>query len=364
MQNFSATALAVPLARTKPPRVLQLVHSNEAGGVEALAGLMETGLAARGLIVETHFIYPAFASGALVKLMGLLTTVQRVVRERPDVLIAYQSTASVLAGVVGRLAGCPMRIVHQTAMPHAVHPFVAVLDKVVGSMGFYTANIANSATTEAAFASYPALYRAAMCRIDHGIECPVATQPRGETRRAHGLDAQRPLLFSAGRLSSQKALDRIIRAMPLLPQSQLALAGGGPDEATLRNLAAELGVADRVHFLGYLSRQQVANLLGAADVFVFPTVWETFGLAALEAAMMGLPVVANDLAVLREVLSVDGSTPATFVDAGDRDALAAAVQRSMSDGAALETARGFAPRLAAKYGMQRMFDRYRTLLGA
>ncbi len=360
--KHAADVPAMSTVGAKPRRVLQLVHSNEAGGVEALAGLISAGLTARGHIVETHFLYPAFAVGSAVKAKGMVATILHVLRQRPDALIAYQSTASVLAGVLGRLAGCRTRIIHQTAVPEAVHPLVRALDKVAGTLGFYSINIANSAATEAAFADYPVRYRDTMLRIEHGIDPPQPASAASAVRARYGIDPDVPLLVSTGRLSDQKALDRAIRALPLIPDAHLALAGGGPNEAQLRSLAKNLGVADRVHFLGYLSRQHVADLLGAADVFVFPTVWETFGLAPVEAAMTGVPVVASDLPVLREVLSIEGATPARFVDSADAEALAIAVRDVLGDGGARAMAKSFAPRLAAKYSMQRMLDRYAELI--
>ena len=59
--------------------------------------------------------------------------------------------------------------------------------------------------------------------------------------------------------------------------------------------------------LGALPADDIADLYAAADLFVFPSTWETFGLAAVEAGMAGLPMVVADLPVLREVLRADGS---------------------------------------------------------
>ena len=82
----------------------------------------------------------------------------------------------------------------------------------------------------------------------------------------------------------------------------LALAGQGPARAELAALAKSLGVADRVHFLGELAPDRIGFFLRSLDVFVFPSIAETFGLAVVEAAQAGIPVVANDLAVLHETL--------------------------------------------------------------
>ena len=67
-------------------------------------------------------------------------------------------------------------------------------------------------------------------------------------------------------------------------------------------LAVTLGVDDRLHMLGALPADDIADLYAAADLFVFPSIWETFGLAAVEAAMVGMPMVVADLPALREVL--------------------------------------------------------------
>lgn len=346
----------------RTPRILQLIHSDEAGGVEALAAIIAGGLAARGAPVATHFLYPAFTAGKAVKIRGMLGAARRILTERPDVLIAYQSTASVMTGLVGRLAGIRTRIVHQTAMPEAVHPLVRWLDKSVGGSGAYTVNIVNSAATDAAFAAYPAHYRRYVRRIEHGLEPLVARTPRAATLARFGVPDDMAVLLAAGRLSDQKAQDRIIRALPLLPPCRLVLAGGGPNEDAYRALARELGVEARVHFLGFLARADVGDLLGAADVFVFPSVWETFGLAPVEAAMAGVPVVAADLPVLREVMSADGTTVARFADASDARAFAAEIAAVLNDPAARDKARGFASRIADKYALDKMVDAYVALV--
>src|SRR5205085_1262808 len=86
----------------------------------------------------------------------------------------------------------------------------------------------------------------------------------------------------------------------------------------------------RLHLAGELSPDAVGAFLSALDVFVFPTLAETFGLAVVEAAAAGVPVVANELPVLREVLAVDGEPCALFADANDTEAFAAAVARLLS----------------------------------
>ena len=80
--------------------------------------------------------------------------------------------------------------------------------------------------------------------------------------------------------------------------------------------------------LGYAAarlRLLPLDSIAGLNVFVFPTVAETFGLAAVEAAQAGIPVVANDIPVLREVLTVDGEPCALFADASDVEDFAAKI---------------------------------------
>src|SRR5262249_40581523 len=148
---------------------------------------------------------------------------------------------------------------------------------------------------------------------------------RDAARRQLGLPLGVPLLGNAARLHSVKNLDAAIRLLPGEPSWHLALAGQGADRARLVDIARSLGVAERVHFVGGLPPDRVGVFLRALDVFVFPSLIETFGVAVVEAAAAGVPVVANDVEVLREVLAADGEPCALFVDVNDPLAFGAAV---------------------------------------
>lgn len=343
------------------PKVLQVLHSDENSGVETLAAMIGSGLAAAGADVETYFLYPSFSAGKAAKLLGVARGLRHIIGARPDMILTYQATASVLAGIAGRVLGCRLRVVHQTAKPSATHPVSRWLDRAAGANGFYTANIANSQATLAEFSSYPDRYKKRMRLIEHGVTPPRPRASRATTLARYQVPDDGAILFNAGRLNEQKAQQHIIRALPMLPQARLVLAGGGALEETYRTLAKSLGVADRVHFLGYVTRADVGDLLGAADAFVFPSVWETFGLAIVEAAMLGLPVVCTDLPVLREVMSVDGASIARFVTPEDTPSLAAAIADALKPGEASK-AQDFAPGLQAKYSEERMFAAYRAIL--
>ncbi len=93
----------------------------------------------------------------------------------------------------------------------------------------------------------------------------------------------------------RKGLDLAIRALSLVPDGRAKLYIAGDDAAreTLNALALECGVADRVIFGGF--RKDVPIALASSDVFLFPSWYEAFSLATIEAAACGLPVVATSI---------------------------------------------------------------------
>ena len=99
-----------------------------------------------------------------------------------------------------------------------------------------------------------------------------------------------PLWLAMGRLHTSKAHDVSLQALALSPGAWLWIAGSGPEEAALRRLAAELGVADRVRFLGW--RNDPSALYRAADVCVFPSRYEPLGNTVIQAWAHGAPIVA------------------------------------------------------------------------
>jgi glycosyltransferase involved in cell wall biosynthesis len=165
-------------------------------------------------------------------------------------------------------------------------------------------------------------------RVYHGLEPPVtqALEREGQhIRRELGIGPDEFLVGNVGRLALQKGQRHLIAAMPLLlervPRAHAIIAGGGDLEDYLRDLASDMGVAERVHVLG--PRKDVPALMHAIDVFVMPSIWEGFGLVLLEAMAAGRPIVASRVATIPEVV-VDGET-GLLVPVGDPLALATAL---------------------------------------
>lgn len=157
---------------------------------------------------------------------------------------------------------------------------------------------------------------------------------RDAVRTRMGLEPEAPVLLNVGRHEPQKGQADLITAAGALtrthPNLRVLIAGReGRSTPELRRRIQKAEVAEVVQLLG--ARDDIGDLLCAADVFVFPSRYEGIGGAMLEAMIMGVPVVVSDLAGLREVL--DDGRCGVLVPPGDPAALAAAVERTLNTAA-------------------------------
>ena len=168
-----------------------------------------------------------------------------------------------------------------------------------------------------------------------------------------------PKLLAMGRLHPNKGFDVLLRAIALLPHGHLYLAGAGPEEAALRALAAELGIADRVSFLGW--RRDIGALLAAADIFICSSRHEPLGNIVLEAWSAAKPVIAAAAQGPVELIA-DGSD-GLLVPCEDAPALAAAIGAlSENPVHAAELGAAGRARFAAEFAEAPVMARWRSLL--
>lgn len=151
--------------------------------------------------------------------------------------------------------------------------------------------------------------------------------PREELRAELGLAGN--VIAFAGRLGVQKSLGTALEAVEATPLVTFVVAGDGPERAMLESRARELGIDDRVRFLGGVSRDVVLRLFRAADASVLPSAWENFPHTVVEALAVGCPVIATAVGGVPEVVR-DGEN-GLLVAPGDGDALAAALGRFFGD---------------------------------
>lgn len=169
--------------------------------------------------------------------------------------------------------------------------------------------------------------------------------------------------LAVGRLEQAKDYPNMIRAFAKVHQlrreSRLFIVGQGSLRAEMERLAAELGLGNVVNFLGV--RRDIPELMNAADAYVMSSAWEGMPLVLLEAAAVGLPVVATDVGGNREIV-LDGKT-GLLVPPKDPDALAGAMLRVMTLSPGARAAMGQAARshIEAHYSLDRVTDEWEAL---
>lgn len=134
-----------------------------------------------------------------------------------------------------------------------------------------------------------------------------------------------PVLLALGRLHRNKAFDTLLRALALIPDAHLVIAGEGPERDALGVLARDLGVADRYHPLGW--RSDTGALLAACDVMVCPSRHEPLGNVVIEGWSAGRPVVAAASQGPTELIA-DGIT-GLLTPVDDASALAKAIRAAL-----------------------------------
>lgn len=209
--------------------------------------------------------------------------------------------------------------------------------------------------------------------VDHSVFSPG---DKSEARVWLGLD-EGPLVLFVGRIQPLKGIDTAIQALAKVdggftPEPELVIVGGpsGPDGAaevaTIDQLAADLGVAERVHRVGPQPHKQLAEFYRAADVLVMPSRSETFGLVAAEAQACGLPVVAADVGGLPFVVA-DGES-GFLVSGHDPAAYAAAISQILADSQlAADLSRGaleYSQRFSWPATAARLQELYRGITGS
>jgi glycogen synthase len=172
--------------------------------------------------------------------------------------------------------------------------------------------------------------------IANGID-PDDLQPHDATGlerlRSEFAAPDERLVLLVGRLVYEKGFQIALEAMPALierlPDTRFIVAGSGTHEAELRRQAAELGLGRHGAFLGWIGDDVLHSLYRIADVCVVPSIYEPFGLVALEAMASGCPCIVADTGGLREVVP-HGEVGLRF-RAGDPDDLVEVTARVLSD---------------------------------
>lgn len=256
---------------------------------------------------------------------------------KPTVLHLHGASIGIIGSLLGRIAKVPA-IVYTEHSEHGRH--AAWLQRgreLTAALPHHTVCVSNQ--IRHSLLGIPAFRRieSRLSVIHNGIALGPYKALSADEKRAIrgelGIPQDARLIGSVGLLWYIKGYCYLLRAMPEIirrrPQARLALIGSGEDEAKLKQLAAELSIASRVHFLGW--RSDVPRILPACDVYVQPSLSEGLPMSILEAAAAGLPIVATNVGGIPEVLT--NGENAILIAPCDELALSEAISPLLSNAA-------------------------------
>ncbi len=174
------------------------------------------------------------------------------------------------------------------------------------------------------------------------------------------LPETQPLILHVNRMSSEKRVEVLLRAIPhVQDNAHCVLVGAGPDEMRLRKLATQLGIAHRVSFLGYVQDEDLLALRREAALFVIPSEAELQSLSTMEAMACGLAVIAANAYALPELVH-DGENGLLF-SPGQSDELAHAINVLLQDEALRERMGQESLRIIAKHSSKKVLSCWEEL---
>ncbi len=151
-------------------------------------------------------------------------------------------------------------------------------------------------------------------------------------RRSIGVQDDEKMILFVGRLTYQKGVEYLIRAMPKILEKhnvKLVIAGSGDMRNYLEDLSYQLNIRHKVIFLGFVSKEMLKKLYKSSDIVVIPSLYEPFGIVALEAMASGTPVVVSSVGGLKEIIKHEYN--GVWVYPKNPDSIAWGVDRVLSD---------------------------------
>jgi glycosyltransferase involved in cell wall biosynthesis len=301
-----------------PLRIARLARALHAAGIDVHAGC----LAPRGPLsadLDAAGI-PTFACDAedARDFLALKRLSQHVRRIRPDLIHATLLHANVAARVVGVVQRIP--VIAATATIEVERPWHRMLEHATA--GIERAHVVNShAVAEHVLRTF-GLPRRRVFIVPPSLDPWPERLDRTTARAALRIPDDEFVIVWAGRFDPVKRLDLLVRCAELLTVSpvRFLLAGDGPQRGEIEQMLRVSGAAHIVHLLGW--QPALAPILSAADAFLFPSLTEGMPNAVLEAMACGVPVVASDIPVLRELsgagdrcILVTSNEPKNYADA-------------------------------------------------
>ncbi|WP_443970806.1 glycosyltransferase family 4 protein [Sphingobium sp. CR28] len=369
------------MAPESPSRIIGIISFfNVAGAPQALMRVARQ-LRARGHEMEIWFLYRkagieldreyvrVFIDKARPSVLDYALLPFRLLKAlraaKPTAVLSFLPLGNVMGQAAATLAGVPNRVASQRSPGTTYGRVMRLADRIAGTLPIYRTNICVSDVVRQSFRGYSQSYRRKLRVVHNGIEWSASPSSRLQARVALGLPEDRFLFAALGRVDTQKNYGLLIDAMAGSADAILAIAGDGPLMDEMRSRAKNLGVEERVIFLGALGRAQVADLLCAADAFVQSSLFEGQSNSVLEAMHAGLPMILSDIPEQRETIvdSQTGEEAGLLVPLGDVNGWRTALNRIASDAGLRERLGELAHALVNRqFTLEQMIDGFEAAL--
>jgi len=258
-----------------------------------------------GEVLRTENIPVFYLSKGKFDPRTLTELLNLIKRERPHILHLHGFGATNFGRIAGRIAGVP-NIVHEHVVFLKQPGYQTVADMLLAPL-----------TTRAIAISNPVRdYMIATRKVKPGTldtffyGLPLsefqASAPHilQEKRQQLGLAPTDRVVCNVGRLDTQKGQVYLVKAaaaiLEAVPEARILLVGDGPDQAMLKTVAAQEGIADKIIFPGY--RSDVADMLAISDIIAIPSLWEGGPITLFEAMQLGKPVIGTPAGIMPEVI--------------------------------------------------------------
>ena len=287
------------------------------------------------------------------QLAGMLAALWRLRREgfRPDVVHAHVYQAALPALVLGRLSRAIVVVTeHYTGFGRGL---VTGYDRTIARRSFELADLVAPVSGDLADRLRMLAPRARIEPVPNVVDTETF-RPPAAPRARNGP----PRLLNVATLSEKKGHRHLLEALAMLDgDERLDIVGEGELHDELERLVGELGLHERVRLLGPRPKEEVAELMREADLFVLPSLHENLPVVLIEAQASGLPSVATRVGGVPE-LAGDGT--GELVEPGDPRALAAAIERMLSRREHADVD-ALARRAAERYGYEAIASRWTAI---
>lgn len=206
-----------------------------------------------------------------------------------------------------------------------------ILEKIMSIFAYKIVGVSEHTSNN--LIKYERISPAKIMTIPNGIDEVVfnINIDKSEFRCELGIPPQGPIIGFGGRLSEQKGLTYLLQAMPKiikkLPNTNLIIAGEGPDENELKEEAKKLNIDKNVFFIG--PRMDMNKILKFIDIFILPSIWEGLPMIILEAMAAGCPIIAT--AVGGNATAIHNGVNGRLIPAKDPGTLSTEIIKLLSD---------------------------------